>query len=223
MSVNAKIVEKISREVMASDAKAETGRTSYLRALLIDVQAAVGEKGRDKVAQLAALKLTHEAFYEIVMEVAESFVPKHTKDRATILQQRANFARTAASALRGFLSAGHDVMTLKADTVTKRFLRGKAIPAVPRRRSVRALRGLAEKRSKVFVATVIELADSDREAAQAELRILIDQLQQQLIGLETAPAKRGRAAKLHGDTQIIGGNVFRASDTTVARAELRAH
>lgn len=221
---NVKNVETISRAIMSADSKADEGRTNYLRSLVAAVQGQL-EKGAEKAAQLAALREVNESYYEAVMGVAETFVPKHTKDRATLVHAKANFARTAASALRRYISGGNDAMALKAETVTKGLLRARAGPTTPRQRSVRVLRGQVERRSKALMSAILGLADSDKDAATEELQLLIGQLTEQLQGLapELVHRRPGRPAKstdLHGQTMVTRG--FNPSATTVQRAQARA-
>jgi predicted RNA-binding protein YlxR (DUF448 family) len=198
--IDDKQVEKIAQTVFSAVAQNEQGRGAYLRALVSTVQEELGKKERDPKAQMAVLVSVHEQFYEIVLKTAEEFVPKGTKDRATVLHSKATFARTAASALRMHVKAGGDILTLKAATVTKAALRARAGPAkvTPRR-----LKARAERQSKQVMATFISLADTDKAVAIEEIQLLIGQLTTELLSLGmVATRKAEQALNEHRPLQI---------------------
>lgn len=112
---------------------------TYLRVVLVAVQAALGRprgrKPRDLAAivtaQDAALNKVHERFYPHVLSgVGGEGVDKH---------RRANFARSTVSTLRKVVRAGHDLRTLDAATVSKASLRKLVAPAEPADRTQRLI------------------------------------------------------------------------------------
>lgn len=186
-TVNDQDVTAIAQAIFRAADDATLGRTTYLRTLLSATQAELGKRGQEPSVQLAALKTTHERFYALVLDAAEPFVPKGTKDRAVALHARANFARTSLSALRGHVRAGGDLATLSAAKVTKAALRVRAGPQRPltaRRWKIRA-----EAQSKALVATIMGLADADKAAAVEEIQLVLGQLTTQLVALGVVSTK----------------------------------
>lgn len=193
-------IETLAKTIFTCMDDVAKGRVSYLRSLVATIQADLPRKA-DQRAQLAALQRTHERFYEIILRTAEEFVPKGTKERGVELHRRATFARTAASALRVHVRAGGDINALKA-TVTKAGLRARASPAVP---TPRRLKGQAERRGKSLIATLMGLAEVDKEAARAEMQLIVDQLTAQLEAMATepaAPVRRRRQSAAHHETHV---------------------
>src|SRR5882724_560220 len=182
MAIRNEDVTSIAQAIFKALDDAQGGRTTYLRTLLLGTQDELGgKKGQETNIQLAALKLVHEKFYELVLKAAEPFVPKGTKDRAIELHARANFARTALSALRGHCRAGGDLAALSAAKTTKAMLKVREGPAKPP--TARRLKARAESQSKAVMATLLGLSDTDKAAAVEEIQLLLGQLTTQLVSL----------------------------------------
>lgn len=189
MTITDKQIASTAEAVLASLDKASTGRTDYLRMLTTAVQETLGKKkGQEAQTQLTVLRAEHDRFYAVVMAAAEGFVPKGTKDRSIELHRRANFARTAASALRGHVRAGGDIVALTPAKVTKGALAAREGP--PRVPTPARLKSAAERQSKSLIATLMGLADADRSAAVEEMQLLMAQLTAQLESIGAHP-KRG--------------------------------
>lgn len=200
-------ISTIATSILTSLAEASNGRTNYLRTLVAAAQEALGRKrGQTPQAQLEALKATHTHFYELVMQAAETVVPKSTKNRPVELHRRANFARTALSAVRGHVRAGEDLCAVNAAKVTKGSLAVRDSPLRPS--SPRRWHQKAVTRSKALMAAIMGLADADKGAAVEEIKSVMDQLSAQLLHLVGEPAapRRGRPPKtvfVPTETQVI--------------------
>lgn len=192
-NVTDKQIGQIVESVMGATQNLGAGRTSYLRTLLVATQAELdNKKGLDGPLQLAALKRQHERFYAIVLAAAGRVVARNHPDRAQEMQRLGNFARTALSALRGHVRAEGDLCALAPAKVTKAALRTRAGPA--RAPTAVHLKSVAERESKRLVAALMGLADLDREAAVAEIQLLIGQLGDQLLEMGVGAPKNGRQA-----------------------------
>lgn len=218
-TVNDQDVTAIAQAIFRAADDATLGRTTYLRTLLSATQAELGKRGQEQPVQLAALKTVHERFYVLVMDAAEPFVPKGTKDRAVALHARANFARTSLSALRGHVRAGGDLATLSAAKVTKASLRVRAGPARPltaRRWKIRA-----EAQSKALVATIMGLADADKAAAIDEIQLVLGQLTSQLVSLGVVSTKDAIESVGERRPLRIGKTLFVPTATQVLQQRAR--
>lgn len=220
MKVTTEEVTGIAQAIFKSVDDIKVGRTSYLRVLLSQTREELGaKKGQDAAAQIAALNGVHDRFYEIVLAAAEPFVPRGTKDRAVQIHAKANFARTAKSALVGHVRAGGDLVALNPDKVTKDSLRvreGTVRPVSARRWTTRA-----ERQSKTLIATLMGLADVDKGAAIQEMQLILGQINQQLMALGLVPTTDARIAAAEHRSLRIGSNLFVPTDTQVMRQRAR--
>lgn len=123
--------------------------------------------------QRHALGLIHRKYYPIILSTvttpdvakAPRMSPEEKRRRAKERNRRSNFARSSYSLLRSWSRAGHDIMQLRVERVSKRLL-AEGIPAQERanskvaalqgRRAIKAidrqgaqLRALAERAVKV--------------------------------------------------------------------------
>lgn len=216
-----KNVTTIAQAIFRAADNASQGRTTYLRTLLTAVQDELGKKkNQERPVQLAALKTVHERFYALVLDAAEAFVPRGTKDRAIALHGRANFARTSLSALRGHVRAGGDLAALSAAKVTKASLQVAEGPARPQ--SARRLKGRLETQSRALVATLSGLADSDKEAAVEEIQQLLSQLTSQLVSLGVVSTKNVELSVDERRPLRIGKTLFVPTANGVRDGEARA-
>lgn len=218
-TVNDQDVTSIAQAIFRATDDATAGRTTYLRTLLAATQAELGKKGQEPPVQLAALKTVHERFYALVLDAAEPFVPKGTKDRAVALHARANFARTSLSALRGHVRAGGDLATLTPAKVTKASLKVRAGPARPL--TVRRWKIRAEAQSKALVATILGLADADKGAAVEEIQLVLGQLTSQLMAMGLVATKDALQSVGEHRPLRIGKTLFVPTDTQVIRQQAR--
>lgn len=192
-------ITAIATTVLSAAAADETGRSNYLKTLIATTQKALGGEPRQRTGkatklddaatleQLKALQEVHERFYAIVLKAAGDVVPSGTKDRGTQINRKSNFARTALSAVRGWVRAGNDITALAAKGATKASLAVE--PATPRVPSPGALKTRAEGESKRLVATLMALADADRKAAVEEMQLLFGQLADQMAALGIKPTR----------------------------------
>lgn len=208
MNVTDASVSTIATSILESNQHAATGRTEYLRSLIAATQEALGyKKGQDAITQLNALNAQHARFYDIVLEAAGHLVPKGTKDRSTEVHRLCNFARTTLSAIRGHVRAGQDVAALNPAKVTKGAL---AVREGPQRAlTPRRWRARAESQSKALMAAIIGLADADKAAAVDEIKVIMDQLNAQLLELvgeptaQKRPRGRPKTVFIPTETQVI--------------------
>lgn len=212
-------IREIAQGIMSASDHISAGRTTYLRTLLAATQAAIGKRGQDKPVQLAALGEVHQRFYAVVLEAAEAFVPRGTKDRAVALHSRANFARTSLSALRGHVRAGADLMALKPEKVTKTSLKVRAGPTRPP--SIRRLTQRAEVASKRVVALLMGLADIDKAAGIAEMQLLLGQVTTQLVSLGVVSTGDAAVSIAEHRPLKVGKTLFIPTDTQVLRDRAR--
>lgn len=207
-------VDQIAQAIMQSTRDADAGRTTYLQTLLAATQEELElKRGVDSPLQLAALKRVHERFYAIVLSAAGRLVAKNRPNRLEEMQRLSNFARTALSALRGHVRADGDLVALQAGKVTKSSLRKREGPARPP--SVKSLKGRAERESKRLVATLIGLADTDKQSAVAEIQLVMGQLADQLMALGVVATKDAAQAAARGTPLRVGKMLFMPTSTQV--------
>lgn len=199
-------VSKIAESILKAQSDILGGRVTYLRTLLAAVQEDLPRASEPR-AQLARVGTIHDRFYAVVLAAAEPHVPRGTKGRAVELHRRVNFARTAASALRGHVKAGGDLATLKAGTVTKGALKVREA----RQRPLSAKRALAraERESKALVSSLMALGEADKTAAIDEIQLIIGQLSQQLV--ELGVSRVPRVPRGHGHIHPSTSQVIRAT------------
>lgn len=167
-------------------------------------------------AQLAALATVNAKLYAIVESVVEpTLADVPAKERALERNARTNFARTSFSLVNRFAKAGKDLSGLALARLTKASLRVELPPRPP---SARRLRTRVEAQSKAFMAALLELAETDQQAAAAELDTLLGQMATQLAALGGKAAVRDpkRAAADHVPLQV-GSQLFIPTATTILR------
>jgi hypothetical protein len=221
-------VTTAAQAILEAMQSAEGGRTSYLRFLIVSTQSALGGKrGQDTVMQLTALAKVHARFYEIVMREAERYVPAGTKERQIEIHKKANFARTALSAVRSHIKTGADIVALNPDKTTKASL-AKYQPATPAPANAKRLLSRAERFSKVLLATLMGLTEADPDAAAEEIRLVLGQLQQQLDEIADNPSDDRTRRNPKPEAHIPAPSKrqgrpprapFNPSETTVQRAQ----
>lgn len=212
-------VTLITQQIMQAAADADAGRTSYLRTLISTAQTELGKKGQETAVQMVALKSVHERFYELVLGAVEPFVPKGTKNRAVELHRRANFTRTALSAVRRYVRAGNDLAGINSAKATKGTLAVK--PTTPRPQSARRLKARAEVQSKALITTLIGLADTDKQAAVDEMQLVLGQLTDQLVRMGVASTKDAAQASMEHRPLKVGKVLFMPTQTQVLRQQAR--
>lgn len=167
-------VEALARMNLDAEQTQDNVRGVYLKVLVAGVQRETKPVGRRKAGNAAtALEKVHERFYAAVLkavttpDVADD--PTLDRESKTLRglerNRRSNFARTAHSVLKSFLSAGGDVLELDATKVTKNELRAftSSVTSAPA--------GVEELEHKTTLAVnrveevARQLADSDKDAA----------------------------------------------------------
>lgn len=190
-------VETLARESSEASVAVERIGLTYLRVLLVGVQAVIGGgKGYKpvrrlvngtKAAHLEALGSVHKRFYAAVVrgvttpDIAPNDKLERGEQRARTLarNRRSNFARTAKSVLAAYIKAGGDVRMLDPEKTTRD----------PLAATVRAKRGVSEPGYKVgrharAITRLLEHeAQEDPDAARAEMQRVIEELQAALDSL----------------------------------------
>lgn len=195
-------ITTLTKSLFSANNSASTSRQSYLRSLIATSQAALLSKDKNGLmlpteeAALAALNHTHEEFYPIVLKIAQASTPKKTEDRATVINRRTNFARTAVSCVRIWIKAGNDLGTLDPMTATKAFLTVEPVAPTP---TPEGLTSKAEKQSEAILDTLAALRDLDYAAAVAEFQAIIARLSAQFGG--------GSAQALRPPSRLDGGGI----------------
>lgn len=163
--------------------------------------------------QLAALEKILDRFYPIVVKAASEDLPPG-KARALELNRRTNWARTAASAVRSWIRAGYSLTTIAASRATKATLAvtARARPATPGR-----IKQRVETASKATMARILELAGADKDAAIAEIQLLMGQLAGQLEELGVATTRDPKEALAEHKMLRVGRQTFFPTDTQIIR------
>jgi hypothetical protein len=196
MKITDAYIVKITNGILGAVETAENGRGAYLRALIEGAQDALGAKGQPLPVQVAALATTHERFYALVLDTVSQAVPRALKDRAIEVHRRANFARTALSAVRRYVKAGNDLASIKADRATKRSLAVEREPAVL---TVKRVLATIERETRTLLTNLTALAEMDRQAAFDEITKAIAELDHELLTLapRIAPQRATLLKKKH--------------------------
>lgn len=203
-------VEALARE--GAEAVATTGRVglTYLRVLVVGVQARVGSsvpRGRRQnvtASHLEALELIHDRFYPAVLRGItnrenshDDTLPKAEQAlRARDRNQKSAFARAAKSTLVSYIRTGGDIRGLDGETVTRD----------PLAATVRRVRGVSEVAYKLGRLTrsiariVTQEARGDPDTARDDIDRVIAELQAARDKLTEAP-ENGEAT--HTMSQVM--------------------
>lgn len=175
-------VETLAAAHLTADTQAQGVRGTYLRILIVAVQAQFGTVVRKaKIDQLAVLEKVHERLYAAVLrgvttaDVADEdgLESGERRDRALARNQRSNFARSSKAALVSYVKHGGDIRTLKAGETSKGTLRshGEAVdPATQIERMVYRARN-------TMVTAILREAETDPDSARARIEEVISTLQ----------------------------------------------
>lgn len=225
-------IASIAQSVFDAINTGEAGQRTYLKSLVATTQKELGAKPRIRSGttktklddagievQLKALMTVHEKFYVVVVRVAGESIAPGTKDKALEVNRRTNFARTALYAVSKYVRAGHDITEIGVQSVTKASLAVAAPKSQPPK--LRVLVRRAEAQSKQLVATLMALADTDREAAVQEMQLVLGQLTDQLVSMGVAATKDAALSVEQHRPLRIGKTLFMPTDTQVLRQQAR--
>jgi hypothetical protein len=136
----------------------------------------------EQTRQLGELEKVIARFYPLVLKKYQDETPPGPK-RAEEINSKTNWARGAHRDVRNWIRAGNDLRTVAAARAIK-----ASLAVTPRVRPPNPLRvkRRVERTSKDLVAGVMELATVDKAAAVAEIELLMNQLQSQLLELGTS-------------------------------------
>lgn len=173
-------------------------------------------------AQRHILHTIHAKYYPIVLatvttpDVAKAprLAPEEKKRRAKERNRRSNFARSSYSLLRSWSRAGHDIMQLRVDRVTKRLLL-EAIPPQERAQTkVAALQGrraikAIDRQGAMLRALAERAVKADGPAAAAAIEKLARQLFRVIERHQAIDATASKEeAVAQGKPWRTGGAVF---------------
>jgi len=142
-------VENLARDYLAAQSQSAAVGSTYLKVLAASAQQHVRDTTPIKPTTVEAttalyargVAAVHKRFYPIILATmttpdiakAPNLGPVEKSRRATERNRRTNFARSAYSTLRAWVRAGHDLLTLNIEKMTKRLLIAGLPPAKPSR------------------------------------------------------------------------------------------
>lgn len=205
---------------------------SYFRVLIASTLAELGEKVKlephrgkapkydeaEKTRQLAAFEKTQTAFYNAVLDAVVSDDIKDDEQKpkaersANALERnrRTNFARSAASTVRGYIKVGADLRVLNVATITKGQLQDIASARSPRKPEGVALGARVESLGKRSVRLIEQLAKVDEGAARHRLEALVATLASLLahVGVEKTTDNEAQSIAKCIPLRTKAGHVF---------------
>lgn len=211
-------IEQLAREHTQHLTGSQSVSLTYLRAVVIAVQAQLGKpRGRKPISaqsQLEALQRVETPYYAAVCRgvITEDIMdtPNLSRDerrlRMLTRNSRSNFARTAKSTVVHFIQAGGDIRTVDAELVSKDQLRRQGKPAEPENRIERQI----IRNSEALQRSIQRQAKGDPDAARATIEALMEDLQALLNDLpndaeaptRVAPAVAPRGDRSHARTRV---------------------
>jgi len=181
-------VEQLAAAQYTATMEVEGHNLTYLRVLVVGVQAQVGTKKRGRQptvdAQLTVVENVHTKFYAAVLrgvttpDVAaeDGLEPVERSRRALERNRRSTFARSAKTTLVNFVKGGGDIRGLDAATVSKASLRAAIKPPEPANRMERSL----ERSQQAFLRAINRMARGSPAVARQRLEQFIETLQARL-------------------------------------------
>lgn len=184
-------VQALAASHWLTTAHIEGSNNTYLRVVLVAVQAALGNKrGRQPSveSQLSVLEKAHEKYYAAVLrgvttdDIAkdEDLEPTEASRRALERNRRSNFARSAKTSLANYARAGGDLRALEPELVTKASLRAALAPPPAEDRTVRQLAAA----QGAILRAVARRARGDPDDARAMLEAVVAKLQGALDAMD---------------------------------------
>lgn len=196
-------IEQLAQNHYTSQSAVGRANGVYLRAVIAAAQSKLGTRGRPpaKDAQMSVLTGVHDKFYAAVLRgvttddiAAEDGLDRTEKQRRGIERnRRSNFARTAISAITGYVERGGDLRKLDVASVTKDQLREYGRPELQdadpvTARTIRAQEGL--------LRALTRRARGDPAGARASAERAIAALRTLLASITVPPEM--------GETTVIG-------------------
>jgi hypothetical protein len=198
-------VEQLAREHVVHLNGAQGTGITYLRVLLVTVQARLGPpRGRKALGvetQLEALGAAETPLYAAVLRgiltddvVDDVSLPKEARHlRMLTRNSRSGFARSAKATLVEFVRGGGDMRSLDAEVVTKDGLRKASRPPEPTDKTARQIARSSAALQRALQRQIRFDADKAREVIDG----LIEDLQAMLDGIPEE-----RAGKAHTRTRV---------------------
>lgn len=186
-------IRELATDSLKARSSLDKTRSTYLRALIGTTQAEVRETKADTDEQLSIARRVHRRFFEIV----EATVMKDVKPAQATheRQRRTGFARSASSTLNSWLKvAGHDILKLKPEEVTKGMLAKQAAPRNPHTPTEERTRAKTHKYMDWLLASIKPFAAVDGATAREILQDAVNQLTGELRKL--APGTKAGVSML---------------------------
>lgn len=203
-------------------ADGHTADGTYLKVLLAHMQSRMGKNGKRRraAAQTQAaeevLNTVHEQLYVSVLKGVgpDELAPQERNRRGT-------FARSAAAAVRYFISRGGDVRTVDVATVTKAGLRNAVKPETPPPEGeTRAERSFRKAQDTLVRSAQNLLARGDPEGAAQRIEAAMDALEAILESIPAAPTAQAQPDMGGTTTTIVGGQRPGARSTPASQPML---
>lgn len=187
------------------------GESTYLRVLAAHCQAEAGTGRRKMPAETAEaiVDKVHGKLYPHVQKGVQANGLGGEELPAKEINRRSTFARTSASELRGFITRGGDIRTLKVEELTRAQLRkfGVTVPT-----GTRAERSL-QKSTEAVARAAKRVALGNPDAALERINAAIEALQAVAEEIENGPAEE------QGATTVVGAR-RPVADRGVARTRV---
>jgi len=238
-------IKALTKEQLSAITVSVRSKVTYLRALIATTQNSLGLVPRVRSVgqpvkvpketikeQLVALETVHEGFYASVLEaieespLGEDEKPKSGRGSANAIKtRRATFARSAMSTVRSWIKHGHDLANLSAAKATKTSLTIKGGQGRTRKVSPKRLIKAAQKQTQILVATLLQLAETDKAGAAVEYQNVMGMLSDQMVKLGVAATRDAAVAIAEHRPLTVGrgknATVFIPTATHVLRQQAR--
>lgn len=212
-------IEELTRRRLSASIQAAQSQDTYLKALTATTIVELGEKPRARAAgkpdeltpdeikaHLVALENVHQRFYAIVLKAILEGPAELGRNRKTMAQRKATFARTSKTTLRSWIKAGHDVRGLVAARVSKTML-VRETPDAPKPKAAtlrRRAMGLGDR----LVLLVGSAPKADRPAALTALESVMQMLAYQMTEMGATISSKPEAALRDGRPFKRGSTVY---------------
>lgn len=196
---NEQQVEALAHERYAGASAVANVDGTYLRILLVGIQARLGPKRRGRIAldtQAQVLEETHKRFYDAVLRgvttpdiaIDETLPQAERSARALERNRRSAFARSAKSTLATAAASGVDLRGLDVALVTKASLRALTAPPEPSDKTVRQI----NRTRGALLRAITRRAKVNADEAVEEIEATVEALQQLAATLEKPRPAAGR-------------------------------
>jgi hypothetical protein len=214
----------LASQMFDGQSATDTVPRMYLRAVVATTIHELEEPLRQRTGRVAKIDETEQArqsnALEKVIELLYPPVVAHYREKlgkvtAEELNSRTGWARGAHRDVRNWIRAGQDLRTLAPAKLIKANLAVKT--GAKRAPSAARAKQRVETRSKDLVASLLELASIDKDAAVAEMTLLVGQLAAQMEELGVKYTKDAKQAAAEHRPFRVGKSVFFPTETQLLR------